>query len=63
MRQQAGTVPAVLRGLRIYVLPGAILQSVNIAGGYGRIAWGYLVVFLIPLFTVGMYRLLHAGFR
>lgn len=30
-----------------------------IAGGYGRIAWGYLVVFLIPLFTVGLYRLLR----
>jgi len=30
-----------------------------IAGGYGRIAWGYLVVFVIPLFTVGVYRLLH----
>ncbi len=28
-----------------------------IAGGYGRIAWGYLVVFIIPLFTVGAYRL------
>jgi uncharacterized membrane protein YkvI len=28
-----------------------------IAGGYGRIAWGYLVVFLIPLFTVGVHRL------
>jgi uncharacterized membrane protein YkvI len=28
-----------------------------IAGGYGRIAWGYLIVFLIPLFTVGVYRL------
>jgi uncharacterized membrane protein YkvI len=28
-----------------------------IAGGYGRIAWGYLVIFLIPLFTVGIYRL------
>lgn len=30
-----------------------------IAGGYGRIAWGYLVVFLIPLFTVGLFRLLR----
>lgn len=30
-----------------------------IAGGYGRIAWGYLVVFLIPLFSVGVYRLLR----
>lgn len=30
-----------------------------IAGGYGRIAWGYLVVFLIPLFTIGLYRLVR----
>ena len=30
-----------------------------IAGGYGRIAWGYLLVFLIPLFTVGAWRLLQ----
>lgn len=40
----------------------ALLSAVGvvdlIAGGYGRIAWGYLVVFLIPLFTVGVYRLL-----
>ncbi|MEQ8859482.1 MAG: hypothetical protein RIC56_12615 [Pseudomonadales bacterium] len=30
-----------------------------IAGGYGRIAWGYLVVFIVPLFTVGVYRLVQ----
>jgi uncharacterized membrane protein YkvI len=30
-----------------------------IAGGYGRIAWGYLVVFIIPLFTVGVHRLVN----
>jgi uncharacterized membrane protein YkvI len=28
-----------------------------IAEGYGTIAWGFLFVFLIPLFTVGIYRL------
>lgn len=43
----------------------AVLSMVGvvdlIAGGYGRIAWGYLVVFLIPLFTVGIYRLVHPG--
>jgi uncharacterized membrane protein YkvI len=43
------------------VSASAVLSMVGvvdlIAGGYGRIAWGYLVVFLIPLFTVGVYRL------
>lgn len=28
-----------------------------IAQGYGGIAWGFLFVYLIPLFTVGVYRL------
>jgi uncharacterized membrane protein YkvI len=28
-----------------------------IAQGYGGIAWGFLFVYLIPLFTVGIYRL------
>jgi len=28
-----------------------------IAQGYGTIAWGFLFVYLIPLFTVGLYRL------
>ncbi len=28
-----------------------------IADGYGTIAWGFLIVYLIPLFTVGVYRL------
>ncbi|MEZ5561247.1 MAG: hypothetical protein R3E86_22240 [Pseudomonadales bacterium] len=28
-----------------------------IADGYGTLAWGYLVIFIIPLFTIGIYRL------
>ena len=28
-----------------------------IAEGYGTVAWGFLFGFLIPLFTVGVYRL------
>jgi uncharacterized membrane protein YkvI len=28
-----------------------------IAEGYGNLAWGFLLVYLIPLFTVGIYRL------
>ena len=31
-----------------------------IAEGYGTIAWGFLFVYLIPLFTVGIYRLRRA---
>lgn len=30
-----------------------------IAEGYGTLAWGYLLVFLIPLFTVGTYQLIR----
>jgi uncharacterized membrane protein YkvI len=32
-----------------------------IADGYGTIAWGFLAVYLIPLFTVGIFRLRRAG--
>jgi uncharacterized membrane protein YkvI len=32
-----------------------------IAQGYGGIAWGFLFVYLIPLFTVGVYRLTDNG--
>jgi uncharacterized membrane protein YkvI len=28
-----------------------------IADGYGTLAWGYLVIFLVPLFTIGLFRL------
>jgi uncharacterized membrane protein YkvI len=30
-----------------------------IARGYGGIAWGFLIVYLIPLFSVGIYRLIR----
>lgn len=46
----------------VALLASAALSVVGvvdlIAGGYGRIAWGYLVIFLLPLFTIGVYRLL-----
>jgi len=46
----------------VALLASAVLSVVGvvdlIAGGYGRIAWGYLLVFLLPLFTIGVYRLL-----
>jgi uncharacterized membrane protein YkvI len=47
----------------VALILSALLSMVGvvdlIAGGYGRIAWGYLAVFLIPLFTVGLFRLLR----
>ena len=30
-----------------------------IASGYGTLAWGYFAVFIVPLFTVGIYRLVN----
>jgi uncharacterized membrane protein YkvI len=32
-----------------------------IAQGYGGIAWGFLFIYLIPLFTIGVYRLRGPG--
>jgi uncharacterized membrane protein YkvI len=34
-----------------------------IARGYGTLAWGYLFVYLIPLFTVGLWRLARKPVR
>ncbi len=31
-----------------------------IAAGYGTLAWAYFVVFVIPLFTIGIYKLIRA---
>jgi len=29
--------------------------------GYGALAWGYLFVYLLPLFTIGLWRLRSDG--
>ena len=31
-----------------------------IAAGYGTLAWAYFVVFVVPLFTIGIYKLIKA---
>jgi len=45
----------------IALLLASVLSEVGIvdliARGYGGIAWGFLFVYLIPLFTIGIYRL------
>jgi uncharacterized membrane protein YkvI len=28
-----------------------------IAKGYGTIAWGFLIVFIIPIMTIGIYKI------
>lgn len=32
-----------------------------IAKGYGTASWGFLVVYIVPLLTIGMYRIMRAG--
>jgi uncharacterized membrane protein YkvI len=32
-----------------------------IAEGYGALAWAYFAVFIVPLFTVGLYRLTRSS--
>jgi len=30
-----------------------------VAKGYGNLAWGFLVVYMVPLLTVGIYKILR----
>ena len=34
-----------------------------IAAGYGTLAWAYFAVFIVPLFTIGVYKLMKASSR
>jgi uncharacterized membrane protein YkvI len=47
------------------LLISGTLSSVGIVGliaeGYGTLAWGYLVLYLVPLFTIGVVRLRGPG--
>jgi len=47
------------------LLVGLLLANFGItalvAKGYGNIAWGHLIVYVIPLFTIGLYKILKAG--
>jgi uncharacterized membrane protein YkvI len=51
----------------VALLLSGTLSSVGIvnliAEGYGTLAWGYLVLYLLPLVTVGVYRLKGERFR
>ena len=47
------------------LLVGLLLANFGItalvAKGYGNIAWGHLIVYVIPLFTIGLYKIIKAG--
>ena len=54
------------RWLHLCVAIGALLVSAAlgqfgiielIAKGYGTIAWGFLIVFIVPLLTIGVYKI------
>jgi uncharacterized membrane protein YkvI len=32
-----------------------------IAKGYGMMAWGFLIVYVVPLMTIGVHRILKRG--
>ena len=39
---------------------GGIFKVIDlIAKGYGAISWGFFVVFIIPLLTLGVYKILN----
>lgn len=54
---------AVVAGLAL--IASIVLSNFGItalvAKGYGNLAWGYLLVYIIPLLTVGIYKILRAS--
>ena len=40
-----------------YFLPGFVFQSVVIAGGYGALTWLFLIVFVAPVLTLGVWKI------
>jgi uncharacterized membrane protein YkvI len=48
----------------IAVILAAVLSSAGIisliADGYGTLAWGFLAVYVVPLLTIGVYRIIKA---
>jgi uncharacterized membrane protein YkvI len=56
----------------IYLLPGFVFQSLVIAGGkiglvgliakgYGFLTWVFILVFVIPVMTIGVVRILRSN--
>ena len=51
----------------VIMIPPVILSTVGIvalvARGYGTIAWGFILFYIVPLLTVGVYKLFLAPDR
>jgi len=46
----------------LVILAGMLAQFgivALIADGYGTLAWGFMVVYIIPLLTIGVWRLIN----
>ena len=52
---------AAIAVLAILISAGLSLLGITelIAKGYGSMAWGFMLVYVIPLMTIGVYRLIH----
>ncbi|MCR5594198.1 MAG: hypothetical protein K6F79_10690 [Saccharofermentans sp.] len=44
-----------------YMVPGFLFQSIIVGGGYGTICWGFLLVYVIPMLTLGTYKIIKAS--
>ena len=64
------SAPSLRQRSRALIAVCAILVSAGlsfwgitnlIAKGYGMMAWGFLVVYVVPLMTIGVYRVCRQG--
>ncbi len=65
--EKGKTMPRVLRfGIAIFILVLAIFlaEAIGIvdliASGYGALTWGYWLVFVLPVLTIGLWRIVKA---
>lgn len=54
-------VAVAIGGLLVSALLGQFGIIDLIAKGYGTIAWGFLVVFIVPILTIGAYRVFYSS--
>ena len=55
-------------GIALLIISIFVANAIGLVGlfakGYGTLTWGYLIVFVIPVVTIGLWRILYdTGWR
>ena len=67
VEKKSGKLPSGLRPVLalVFVLIGVGVSTFGLTGliakGYGTACWGFLVIYVIPMLTIGIYKISKAG--